>query len=292
LTAGRAYGGLRRVDRRENNMVFKNSVSAVAAGVAAVAVAVSALGPAGIASAYQTVGPYHGCVLRTVNGYYLTAVDGGGRATDVIHTDAERIGSWERFTLEDAGDGTQRIEPYFLRTTNGHYLTVVGGGGRITDAMHSDAVDAFSLSFDAQQPLVFLFVGQGDGWYAIQTVGRHFLTAVGGGGRVTDTVHTDATRVGAWEKFQPSCNDAVLADDTVLNLSGTWTDGSSATAAITAAFTSLTVDMSEFDRPKAHGSIVDSSTITVTFPDDQTYTGTLEPPNTIVWPDGSTWTKV
>jgi hypothetical protein len=28
---------------------------------------------------------------------------------------------------------------------------------------------------------------------------------VGAGGRTTDTIHTDATRVGSWEKFYVSC---------------------------------------------------------------------------------------
>jgi len=42
--------------------------------------------------------------------------------------------------------------------------------------------------------------------------------------------------------------------------------------------TRITVDMSDFDRPSAQGTIIDSSTITVTFPDDHAYTGTLESP--------------
>ena len=32
-----------------------------------------------------------------------------------------------------------------------------------------------------------------------------YLTAVSGGGRITDVLHSDATRVGAWEKFTVSC---------------------------------------------------------------------------------------
>jgi hypothetical protein len=50
--------------------------------------------------------------------------------------------------------------------------------------------------------------------------------------------------------------------------------------------------MSAYRRPSASGSIVDASTITVTFPDDKTYTGKLQPPNTILWSNGSTWTKI
>ena len=45
----------------------------------------------------------------------------------------------------------------------------------------------------------------GFGVYDIQTVDGHYVTAVGGGGRTTDTIHTDTTRVGAWEKFTVSC---------------------------------------------------------------------------------------
>ena len=41
--------------------------------------------------------------------------------------------------------------------------------------------------------------------YGLLTTNGHYLTAVGGGGRTTDTIHTDATRVGAWEKFTVSC---------------------------------------------------------------------------------------
>ena len=41
--------------------------------------------------------------------------------------------------------------------------------------------------------------------YDIQTIDGYYLTAVGGGGRTTDTIHSDATRVGSWEKFTVSC---------------------------------------------------------------------------------------
>jgi len=76
------------------------------------------------------------CAIQTITGNFLTAVGGGGRTTDVLHTDATIIDPWEKFTLIDAGDGS-----YGLRTVNGHYLTAVGGGGRITDVIHSDAVN-------------------------------------------------------------------------------------------------------------------------------------------------------
>jgi hypothetical protein len=177
--------------------IFRNTFRVAVASLAAAVVAISALGPAGVALADPLTGPIYGCAFQTVNGHYVTAVGGGGRTTDVIHTDATRIGSWEKFTLVDSGDGSANIH-YGLLTTNGHYLTAVGGGGRITDVIHSDATwlrdwEKFSL------------VSLGYGWYAIQTINGHYLTAVGGGGRTTDTIHSDATRIGSWEMFYVSC---------------------------------------------------------------------------------------
>ncbi|HEY0999855.1 MAG TPA: hypothetical protein VGD83_09470 [Streptosporangiaceae bacterium] len=128
------------------------------AGILAAATAAIGVSIAGVASAAHAVsaapaainGPVYGCVFQTVNGHYLTAVGGGGRTTDVIHTDATRIGSWEKFTLIDSGSGTPVIQ-YGLLTTNGHYLTAVSGGGRTTDVIHSDATrvgswEKFTLS--------------------------------------------------------------------------------------------------------------------------------------------------
>lgn len=79
--------------------------------------------------------------------------------------------------------------------------------------------------------------------------------------------------------------------NTAFDLNGSWTDGSPWVAVIFAGPVSLTIDMSDFERPNANGKIIDSSSITVTFPDDHAYTGTLIAPNTIRWSNGSTWTK-
>jgi|GEM_PF-2114168 len=79
--------------------------------------------------------------------------------------------------------------------------------------------------------------------------------------------------------------------NTVFDLNGNWTDGSPWIAVISEGPVSLKLDMSDFDRPNAQGKIIDSSTITVNFPDDHSYTGTLISPKTIKWSNGSTWTK-
>jgi len=172
-----------------------------AASIAAAAVVIGGTALSGVASAATTVprlnGPVSGCVFETVNGHYLTAVGGGGRTTDVIHTDATQIGSWEKFTLVDSNSGTAPIE-YGIETADGHYLTAVDGGGLITDVIHSDATQLQAWE-------KFTLYGLGNSVYYIQTINGHYLTAVGGGGRTTDTIHSDATRVGAWEEFTVTC---------------------------------------------------------------------------------------
>ena len=53
----------------------------------------------------------------------------------------------------------------------------------------------------------------------------------------------------------------------------------------------IKIDMSDYDRSNATGSILDGLNISVKFPDDQTCTGQLQAPNRIQWSNGSTWTK-
>jgi hypothetical protein len=131
------------------------------------------------------------CHIQTFNTRnYLTAVGGGGRTSDVIHTNATVARSWENFTLVDAGDGAH----VGIRTLSGNYLTAVNGGGLETDVIHSNAT-----ALQAWERFNVIRYG-GDG-FAIQTIDGHYLTAVGGGGRTTDVVHNDATQVQAWELF-------------------------------------------------------------------------------------------
>ncbi|MGW4480849.1 fascin domain-containing protein [Rhodococcus triatomae] len=165
------------------------------AGLAAAALMAGGLFGAASASAYN--GPVSGCAFQTVNGNYLTAVGGGGRVSDVVHSDATQIRGWEKFTLVDSRDGSPEIA-YGVQTMSGNYLTAVGGGGRITDVVHSDAT-----SLRGWEKLTLHSLG-GD-WYSIQTVNGRYLTAVDGGGRVTDAIHSDATQVGAWERFHVTC---------------------------------------------------------------------------------------
>lgn len=128
---------------------------------------------------------------------FLTAVDGGGRTTDVIHTDASNPRAWEKFRLWfNANTG-----PYYaIQTINGHFLTALNNGGQITNAIQSSSTTI------VDEALFNLVPEEGAGVafraYAIQTVRGYFITAVGGGGKNSgETIHTDATQVASWEEF-------------------------------------------------------------------------------------------
>lgn len=79
---------------------------------------------------------------------------------------------------------------------------------------------------------------------------------------------------------------------TTIDLNGTWASGGIPGPHISVNGAAISIDMSAYGRPKASGTILDASDITVTFPDDNTYTGKLQPPATIQWSNNSAWTKV
>jgi hypothetical protein len=85
----------------------------------------------------------------------------------------------------------------FMTTPKDTFLTAVGGGGRTTDTIHTDATVPRSWE------MFRLWSTNVSGFYGIQTLNGHFVTAVDAGGRTTDTIHTDATVVASWELFAP-----------------------------------------------------------------------------------------
>ena len=128
--------------------------------------------------------------LQTHTNNYVTAVDGGGRITDVVHTDATKIGPWEQFRLVDLGNGKHAIQTY-----TGHYVTAVDGGGRRTDALHTDA--HWTRIWEQ-----FRLINRGNGKHAIQTYTGHYVKAHDGGGKTKDAMGTDITWIGDWEQFR------------------------------------------------------------------------------------------
>lgn len=106
----------------------------------------------------------------------------------------EEVKSWERFTLIDSGDGAANIH-YGIRTMNGRFLTAVGGGGRISDVIHTDATAISGWE-------KFTFNALGGDLYTIQTSNGRYL---GHAGQSPDVLHSDATVPKSWEQFQVKC---------------------------------------------------------------------------------------
>ncbi|HND02829.1 MAG TPA: hypothetical protein PK782_12205 [Nitrospira sp.] len=141
--------------------------------------------------------------FRTQKGYYLTAVNGGGRTGDpTIITGATSAGAWEKFRIGIATPPS----PYdrLLQTATGNYLTAVNGGGMTANVLHTDATqpkewERFRLVYMGGYPPPY---------YGIGTSKGNFLTAVGAGGRYQDAIHSDARQVQAWEQFRiVKCGD-------------------------------------------------------------------------------------
>jgi hypothetical protein len=135
------------------------------------------------------------CFIMTASGNYLTAVGGGGRITDVIHSDATQARSWETFKIVESASAPGT---YGIKTLTGNYLTAVSGGGRIDDVIHSDATKFRNWEQFRIEPV-------GDDYVALKTSRGYYLTAVSSGGREVDVIHSDATQVLEWEKFKLIC---------------------------------------------------------------------------------------
>jgi hypothetical protein len=187
-------------------MSIRHALGRVTA-MAAAAAGLAALGLTGVASAStgQTAAPAGftvACTIQAFDGHYLSAIGGGGRTTDVIETNRTVPSTWETFTLVPTFDSASHSG---IRTASGNFLTAVGGGGRTTDVIHSNATVLQSWEKFAFVPLSG---GGSSGWYAIQTIDGHYLTAVnsGGIGSAFEAIHSNATQIQAWEEFYFSCH--------------------------------------------------------------------------------------
>jgi len=117
------------------------------------------------------------------------------------------------------------------------------------------------------------------------------------GQKVSNNTHhpgTDSpTGCGSNSSYSTSCTIATApAIETVLDVRGQWIGGGVPGPFVTRTGNSLSIDMSALKRPTATGTVLNSSEISVHFPDDKTYTGALQAPNLIKWSNNSSWTKV
>ncbi len=163
--------------------------------------------PGGVSAGVFTAQPFTAVLgefaIRTTKGYYLTAVNGGGRTADpTIITATTAPGPWERFKIAIPNPG--QVYDKAIQTVNGNFVTAVGGGGRASDVLHSDATqvkdwERFHLTdLAASHP----------SFYGLQTIKGNFLTAVGAGGKYDNAIHTDAKMINDWERFRiVKCGD-------------------------------------------------------------------------------------
>jgi hypothetical protein len=144
--------------------------------------------------------------FRTKKGYYLTAIDGGGRSgAPTIITAATSAGPWEKFRIVVADPAVTAYDKSF-QTATGNYVTAVNGGGMTSDALHTDATQIRGWEQFRMNDLSW--VNSAATYYELYTIGKRDVTAVGAGGQYEDAIHTDATHVGTWEEFRPvKCGD-------------------------------------------------------------------------------------
>jgi hypothetical protein len=128
--------------------------------------------------------------FQTSNGNFITAVDGGGLTTDVLHTDAVSVGAWEQFRIAQTGpSGAFSVS---IQTHSNNFLTAVGLGGKTTDAIHSDATKVGSwetffirkcgnLSPNASQ------------YFIVDASKNQAIAARGGGGQTQNTIQFAGT---------------------------------------------------------------------------------------------------
>jgi hypothetical protein len=128
--------------------------------------------------------------IRTVNGFYVTAINGGGMGEDAnalpIHTDASVVQDWEIFSVYFNDDGTCLIStsaPYWLTAVNGGRIAAPPNSPVATDRDEIGPWETFSLE------------EQSRGVYAFRTPNGDYLTAVNAGGMATEgaPLHTDQT---------------------------------------------------------------------------------------------------
>jgi hypothetical protein len=179
------------------------AVNVVGGGVAHAAQVTTSVKPA--AGTMTALTDPNACSIQTSRGFYVTAVGAGARTTDVMHTNATRIGSWEKFTFVYSGDGSH----YGIRTSAGYYLTAVNSGG-ITTALTPDVLHSNATTLANWEK--FTLVYQNDstptqpGTYGLQAFDGHYLTALDGGGRTSSAFNSNESTVRSWEKFRISCD--------------------------------------------------------------------------------------
>ena len=117
------------------------------------------------------------------------------------------------------------------------------------------------------------------------------------------SVSTGVLRAAGEASFEAGILYRECIDDPqpVVALDGEWLADGFVGPVISTVLSSISINMSRYNRPKAFGMVLDPTTISVTFPDDATYTAKLvketftaqiNPPEFIRWSNDTQWSKV
>ncbi len=123
--------------------------------------------------------------FQTVNGNFITAVNGGGKTTDVLHTDAVNVAAWEEFRI--AHTGSQGVFSVSIQTSSNNFLTAVGSGGKTINAIHSDATAVAAWETFFVRKYGRLDIGDSQ-YFIVDTSKNQALAARNGGGQTQNTI--------------------------------------------------------------------------------------------------------
>jgi len=118
----------------------------------------------------------------------------------------DRGGTVDFGTLIDAYYGLVASIPVALKTADGHYLTVVNGGGLGGPGAGPNAVALHSDATREGAWETFQMEWSDPAHFALKTANGNYVTAINGGGMggpssAASPIHTDAVKLGAWEKL-------------------------------------------------------------------------------------------
>lgn len=135
--------------------------------------------------------------IRTVlKSTYLTARP-GNHSIDAVVTSST-------VPQNDGLFSFQRVHPgnnITIKTVSNHFVSAAGGGGR-GGSFDAATTLQTELTRPTEQALFYPLFNRKSLSYALTTRRGYYLTALGGGGKITNAFHTDATTVNAWELFQ------------------------------------------------------------------------------------------
>lgn len=123
---------------------------------------------------------YEKIAIKTINGKYLSAVNGGGSK---LTATSDKIGEWETFQIIGLGKGFVA-----LKSINGKYVNAT-----------QDGKDIYVNSDEINNREIFQLIKLDNNKAAFKTYNKTYICAEnGGGGKVVG----DRYEIGAWESFE------------------------------------------------------------------------------------------